>query len=269
MKKILILFFMLVHSYVFADSISLIISGKPGGTFHTRSMLMHDALVELGYDVNLVNAGNLSVSAQIFNTTSDPVIMPWIDSANVKENLQPDATTWGILEYRSPIIFCSKKYKDFNNNKITIGYSASWPSQIFDNLQYASQKEVKSIPYRNSGDLVLSLISDDVDYVAISLSQMNQMPQNSCFAVTNREPVQGIDPLDKLLPNFDYNYINQHAYWLQKNTDVDIVRSLLLDAIKTPAYKDWIQSQLFLSDFALHDDDLSLSQHGAYDWGLK
>lgn len=269
MRKILILFFMLMHSHVFAETINIIISGKPGGTFHTRAMLMHDALIELGHDVNLVNAGNLSKSAQIFKSTNDNVIMPWIDSANVKENLQPNETTFGILEYRAPIIFCSKKYTNFNADKISIGYSASWPTQIFDDLKKVTKKEVKAIPYRNSGDLVLGLISEDIDYVAISLSKLDNLPHNSCFAVSYETSVQGIDPLDKILDNFTYNYINQHAYWLQKNNDVNYIRSILIDAINTPAYKNWIQSQLFVSDFVWHNSDLEKSQQGAYDWGLK
>ena len=255
-------------SNVFAETFNIIVSGKPGGTFHTRSMLMHDALIELGHEVNLINAGNLSKSAQIYKSTDEAVIMPWIDSANLKENLQPNQDTFGILEYRAPIVFCSKKYNDFNADEIVIGHSASWPIEIFNTLSIAIDKPVKPIPYRNSGDLVLGLVSDDVDFVAISLSKLSKLPQHSCFAVTNDVPVQGINPLDTIVKDFDYNYINQHAYWLQKNNDVTPLRSILIEAIKTPSYKKWIESQLFLSDFIWHDNDFTKSLQGAIDWGL-
>ena len=255
-------------SNVFAETFNIIVSGKPGGTFHTRSMLMHDALIKLGHDVNLINAGNLSKSAQIYKSTDKAVIMPWIDSANLKENLQPNQNTFGILEYRAPIVFCSKKYNDFGADEIVIGYSASWPIQIFNRLSIAIDKSVKSIPYRNSGDLVLGLVSDDVDFIAISLSKLSKLPQDSCFAVTNEVTVQGINPLDNIVKDFDYNYINQHAYWLQKNNDVDTLRSILIDAINTEDYKKWIESQLFLSNFSWHENDITKSQQGAIDWGL-
>jgi len=269
MKKTLFIVLTLMWSNVFAETLNIIVSGKPGGTFHTRAMLMRDALIELGHEVNLINAGNLSKSAQIFKTTNDAVIMPWIDSANVKENLQPNANSFGVLEYRAPIIFCSKKYKNFSAEEIVIGYSASWPTQIFDSLSLSINKPVKSIPYRNSGDLVLGLVSDDVDYVAISLSKLGKLPQGSCFAVTNDINVQGIDPLDEIVKHFDYNYINQHAYWLQKNNDVDLLRSILIDAINTADYKKWIESKLFISNFVWQDEDIIKSQQGAKDWGLQ
>ena len=118
-----------------ADTINIIVSGKAGGTFHTRSMLMHDTLVDMGYEVNLINAGNLSKAAQLFRTSKDPVIMPWIDSANVKENLQPTKSTFGVLEYTAPVVFCSTKYNQFEAPKIKIGHSASWPIDIFISLE--------------------------------------------------------------------------------------------------------------------------------------
>ena len=106
MRIIYFFVFMLFSFSVMAETINLIVSGKAGGTFHTRSMLMHDALVEMGYDVNLINAGNLSKAAQIFQNTNNAVIMPWMDSANLKENLQPDEQTFGVLEYTAPVVFC-------------------------------------------------------------------------------------------------------------------------------------------------------------------
>ena len=123
---------MLMFSFnAVAETINIIVSGKAGGTFHTRSMLMHDTLVDMGYEVNLINAGNLSKAAQLFRTSKDPVIMPWIDSANIKENLQPTKSTFGVLEYTAPVVFCSTKYNLFEAPKIKIGHSASWPIDIF------------------------------------------------------------------------------------------------------------------------------------------
>jgi hypothetical protein len=77
MKKIYYLILMLMFSFsAVAETINIIVSGKAGGTFHTRAMLMHDTLVDMGYEVNLINAGNLSKAAQLFRTSKDPVIMP-------------------------------------------------------------------------------------------------------------------------------------------------------------------------------------------------
>ena len=138
MKKIYYLMLMLMFSLsAVADTINIIVSGKAGGTFHTRSMLMHDTLVDMGYEVNLINAGNLSKAAQLFRTAKEPVIMPWIDSANIKENLQPTKSTFGVLEYTAPVVFCSTKYNQFGATKIKIGHSASWPIDIFISLEEA------------------------------------------------------------------------------------------------------------------------------------
>ena len=266
-KVILLLIFFCIN--VFAETFNIIVSGKPGGTFHTRSMLMHDALLELGHEVNLINAGDLSKASQIFQTTNSAVIMPWIDSANLIQNLQPNQDTFLILEYRSPIVFCSKLYKDFNVPEIIIGHSASWPIDIFDSLEKHTGNKVKPIPYRNSNDLLLGFLANEIDYIAISLSKLNELPASSCFAVTSNKNTFGIKTLDQILPNYNYKHINQHAYWLSKNQDVKTIREIIISAIQSKKYKNWIQSQLFISDLTFNENDLQQSQQGALDWGLK
>ena len=251
----------------YAETYNIIVSGKSGGTFHTRSMLMHDALKDAGHSVNLINAGNLSKAAQVFKTTEDTVMMPWIDSANLKENLQPDHNTFGVLEYTSPIVFCTTKWTDFNAPKIQIGYSASWPIGIFVALQEKLGKQVKPIPYRNSGDLVLGFRSEEIDYIAVSMSQLSALPTDSCFAVTNEVTLQGIKPLHTFLPDYKYKYIKQHAYWLTKNADPDFI-DIMIQSIKSKSYSDWILSKSFVMS-KFENDDLMKSQQGAIDWGLK
>ena len=267
MKKIyyLILLFLFSFSAV-AETINIIVSGKAGGTFHTRSMLMHDALVDMGYEVKLINAGNIGKAAQMFRSSTDPVIMPWIDSANLKENLQPTSSTFGVLEYTAPIVFCSTKYKLFEAPKIKIGHSASWPIDIFINLEETLGKQVQPVPYRNSGDLVLGFVSGEIDYIAISMSKLKKLPDGSCFAVTSESPIQNITPMKHVLENYQYKNIQQHAYWLIKNYDKSI-RLLLSSAILSPDYNNWISSKSFvLGSFDFND--LHRSQMGAISWGL-
>jgi hypothetical protein len=268
MKKIYyLILLMMLGVGAMAETINIVVSGKAGGTFHARSMLMHDALVDMGYEVNLINAGNLSKAAQVFTTTSEPVIMPWIDSANLKENLQPTESTFGVLEYTAPIVFCSQKYSSFDAQKIQIGHSASWPDKIFISLSNRLDKPVDAVPYRNSGDLVLAFVSGEIDYIAISMSKLKKLPEGSCFAVTNNAPIENITPMKNVLQGYEYTNIQQHAYWLIKHYDKR-VRLLLASAILSPTYKDWIMSKSFvLSSFNFND--LQRSQQGAVNWGLE
>lgn len=266
-KTIIIIFTLFLSAIGYAETYNIIVSGKGGGTFHTRSMLMHDALEDAGHSVNLINAGNLAKAAQVFKTTEDTVMMPWIDSANLKENLQPDHNTFGVLEYTAPIVFCTTKYTDFNAPKIQIGYSASWPIEIFVALEETLGKEIDPIPYRNSGDLVLGFTSKEIDYIAISMSKLTKLPAGSCFAVTNDVAIENIPPLAELLPNFQYSYIKQHAYWLVKNADNDFIDAMI-KGIQSANYSNWITSKSFVPG-KFEDDDLHRSQQGAVDWGLK
>ena len=250
-----------------AETYNIIVSGKSGGTFHTRSMLMHDALSSAGHDVDLINAGNLSKAAQTFNTTNQTVMMPWMDSANLKENLQPTTDTFGVLEYTAPVVFCSTKYKSFDAPVIKIGHSASWPTEIFDELASATGTDVQPVPYRNSGDLVLGFVSEEIDYIAISMSKLSKLPQGSCFAVTNEQTLQGIPPMHDLLPDYSYNDVKQHAYWLVKNADQNLINAMI-QAISTEEYSSWINSKSFVIG-KFSDSDLEKSRQGAVDWGLR
>ena len=266
MKKIYFLLLLLFSFSAMAETINIVVSGKAGGTFHTRSMLMHDALIDMGYEVNLINAGNIGKAAQVFRTSKNPIIMPWIDSANIKENLQPTSSTFGVLEYTAPVIFCSTKYKSFDATKIKIGHSASWPIEIFISLEETLGKEVKPVPYRNSGDLVLGFMSGEIDYIAISMSKLPKLPAGSCFAVTNDVSIAGITPMKNILKHYEYKNIQQHAYWLIKNYN-KFVRMLLSTAILSNEYKDWITSKSFvISTFDYND--LERAQQGAENWGL-
>lgn len=267
MKKILTILFLFSTLVLNAETFDIVVSGKPGGTFHTRAMLMHDALIDLGHEVNLINAGNLSKSAQIFSQSNGKLLMPWIDSANLKENLQPTQETFGLLEYTAPIVFCSTKYKQFDADVIKIGHSASWPTEIFSSLEEALGKPVKDIAYRNSGDLVLAFVSGEIDYISINMSKIKKLPANSCFAVTGDQPIGGVDPISTLLPDFAFRDIKQHAYWLIKNQNPK-VSNILQQAINSPSYSAWLGSQLFIKG-SLENNDLSNTQKGSLAWGLQ
>jgi len=259
----------LITQTVSADTFNIIVSGKPGGTFYTRAMLMHDFLVDQGHDVNLINGGNIAKSEQLYKTMDEPVIMPWMDSANVdKANIEPNQQTFGILEYKAPVLFCSIKYNDFTPDTIKIGYSASWPKKLFNELQIVLEKPVKFIPYQNSGDLVLSLNSNEVDYIAISITQLKKLPEGSCFAVTNSQTVNGIEPLKTLVKNYKFSDISQHAYWLINNyNEPDQIRKILDNAVSSAEYNEWLGNLQVVKNKLDVMSDLKSSVNGAYVWG--
>jgi len=267
MKYLIVLLFLSFGAT--ADTINLIVSGKAGGTFHTRSMMMYDYLTHQGHDVELINAGDHAKSKHALINSDTPTIMPWMDSANVKTLIEANPDTFGILDYVSPIAFCSTKYKYFQPDEIVIGYSASWPNKIFKSLAYTIDKTVRSIPFKNSGQLVLAFQTNDLDYIAVSLSKVKKLPTGSCFAVTGHLPIDDMQPLKNALPDYDYRFISQHAFWFAVNFDNQTaIRQLLLDAIHSGEYSAWVDKSKFIAPVSIDniDDQLASVLIGVDNW---
>ena len=70
MKYLIVLLFLSFGAT--ADTINLIVSGKAGGTFHTRSMMMYDYLTHQGHDVELINAGDHAKSKHALINSDTP-----------------------------------------------------------------------------------------------------------------------------------------------------------------------------------------------------
>ena len=107
LKIFLLTMFMTVSAH--AETITVIVTGKPGGTFHARSMLYVDELTKLGWDTNIVQAGSCVKAEQIVKKTDDPVIMAWNSGSNAgKCDIMPTEENFIGLDYVAPMLWCSK-----------------------------------------------------------------------------------------------------------------------------------------------------------------
>ena len=74
LKIFLLTMFMTVSAH--AETITVIVTGKPGGTFHARSMLYVEELTKLGWDTNIIQAGSC-VKAQTRTCSLIGCIVQW------------------------------------------------------------------------------------------------------------------------------------------------------------------------------------------------
>ena len=96
LKIFLLTMFMTVSAH--AETITVIVTGKPGGTFHARSMLYVDELTKLGWDTNIIQAGSCVKAEQIVKNTDNPVIMAWNSGSNANKcDIMPTAVSYTHL----------------------------------------------------------------------------------------------------------------------------------------------------------------------------
>lgn len=270
--KIIIAFIALFCASVtaFAQTINIIVAGKPGGSAQTRSMLMKEGLELQGYTVNLIQAGTTVKGEQIFKNTSDPVILPVTDSDNAgNTDNQPTRETYGVLEYAIPVMFCSVKYSDFSASEIKIAYSASWPPSIAESLGTLLNKKVIAIPFKNSGEAALGMISGNTDYWVASIGHYGKAPDGACFTLTGDVSYKGMTPIKELVTDYKYENLHQHGSWLIRNIDKpEQLRDALHNSFSTKNYKKWHSKKSLpvpaQRDFEKH---LANSYEGAYNWG--
>jgi len=194
MKKILI-FLMLLSTNLMATEITVIISGKPGGSFFDRSQMYIESLKIKGYDVKVDNIGNISQSVHAFKKTSNPTIMVFSNNHAAVNNLPHNKENFILLEYVDPLFLCGSA--DFVRDP-KIAYSKSFPKKnLVQLLNDQGISNPKMVPYKNSGAMLKAILVGEVDFMISTQSKSLQYLKYNkgiCHAQTSNKTFLNIPP---------------------------------------------------------------------------
>ena len=151
MKTILTILFSLIFTTIsYADQITLINNGKPGGSSDARTKLYHAGLIDIGYDVKYENIGQITQAVEFFDSVEGPAMMVYVNMFANKQKIVHTSENYIALEYKQPLYFCSANDIDSLPREVTVAYGKSYNADTVANIIKATGRQATMIPYKNS-----------------------------------------------------------------------------------------------------------------------
>lgn len=263
MKKILI-FLMLLSTNLMATEITVIVSGKPGGSFFDRSQMYIESLKVKGYDVKVDNIGNSSQSASAFKSSNVSTIMVWANNQAALNDLPHTKNNFILLEYEDSLFLCGSP--DLKDKKIA--YSKSHPKSILTKiLKDHGINNPKMIPYKNSGDMYKAIMAGEVDGMIntqSSSSKYLKLNKGICHAQTSSKNALGIPVFQtkqKVLPILHLTVIGKN---LSKELKDDIRK-----ISQNETFENWREKRGIVGIGNDYDQQLTYVRDNETVWNIK
>ena len=214
-------FALTVCTMTFAQDITVLVNGKPGGTFFARSNFYAESLADLGYSVNVVDAKKSSAAAEQFNNTDEPTMMVWMNALAPKRPVEATADNFVAIEYSAPLYLCAVTGETAN----TVGA----PNMYVMDPVLEMLPDATVIPYKNTGAVLNAALAGEIDYAYINQGKAGKL-RDAGYAC---KPVPGVA---------------QMAVVLATNIDVDILRKDIISVQQSAEFVDWHTERNFNTD---------------------
>jgi len=183
--------------------------------------------VEIKLHSHFSTTGNLMLSKDTYQKTTDPFILVWSIENNVAKNdvqylPTPSDNELVAMIHTTPSYLCTNKNisnKNFHEKEYTIGHEAEYNKKIFLNnfLDHIKVKH-KLITYKNTAALDIALASGEVDFILTTRgAQLMQSNKAICIYNTGDKEVLGVPAIANVYPQAKNNKLFVGMYWVAKN----------------------------------------------------
>lgn len=220
MKKIiLILMLSMMMSISSAETITILNNGKPGGSFHARTQMYKDGLLEMGYEVKYENIGKIAQAVEIFKETDKPTIMVYSTNQSYTQDLFHNEDNLILIEYEQPMWICKSNNAKNKKNNLTVAHGKGYDTDLLLN---ALGTDIVLIPYKNSSAILNGILAGDVDIA------VNNQGSSIKYAASG----QGVCAPAEELPVMQATLIGT-------NVDVEKLRQATLIIVNSPAFVEY------------------------------
>ena len=148
MKKLIIVLLTLFFTTVsYAETITVINSGKAGGSFNARTQMYKDGLIEQGYNVVFLNIGKISQAVKMFKEADEPTIMVFSTNSVYKQDLFHTTENFIMLEYQQPLYVCQTNTSKDKTVGLTVAHGKGYDPKLLTSLL---GNDIVLVPYKNS-----------------------------------------------------------------------------------------------------------------------
>lgn len=221
MKTILLTLIMLLFaSNSFAERITILNNGKPGGSFNARTQMYKDGLEAQGFDVIYENVGKISQAVKIFKETNKPTIMVYSTNQSYTQDLFHTKDNLILLEYEQPMWVCKANTAIGKQSQLTVAHGKGYDTGLLSEILGSG---IVLIPYKNSSAILNGMLAGDVD-VAV-----NNQGKSLKYAASG----QGKCQPSKDLPVMQATVIGT-------NVDVKTLRQAVLGVVESPQFVEYL-----------------------------
>ena len=250
MKKIIIVLLTLFFTTVsYAETITVINSGKAGGSFNARTQMYKDGLIEQGYNVVFLNIGKISQAVKMFKEADEPTIMVYATNQVYKQNLFHTEENFIMLEYQQPLYICRTNTSKDKTVGLTVAHGKGYDPKLLTSLL---GNNITLVPYKNSGAMLKGILGGDVDMM------VNNQGKSFKYMASGEGTCE---PSDKL-PTMEATVIGI-------NIDVQGIREVIYNISISGPFAEYHTSRKLHRPTGSWQDELTLAQSGEKGYLIK
>ena len=155
-----VLLFVAVLKAETPERITIINSGKAGGSFNARTQMYKEGLIAAGYDVRYENVGKISQAVKMFKASDEPTIMVYANNQVYKQDLFHTDNNFIMLEYQQPLYVCRTNASKGKVTALTVAHGKGYDTGLLTRLLGTN---ITLVPYKNSGAMLKGMLGGDVD----------------------------------------------------------------------------------------------------------
>ena len=250
MKKLIIVLLTLFFTTVsYAEAITVINSGKAGGSFNARTQMYKDGLIAKGYDVKFENIGKISQAVKMFKETNEPTIMVYSTNQVYKQDLFHTEKNFIMLEYQQPLYVCQTNTSKGKTVGLTVAHGKGYDPKLLTSLL---GNDIVLVPYKNSGAMLKGILGGDVDMM------VNNQGKSFKYMASGEGTCE---PSDKL-PTMEATVIGI-------NIDVQGIREVIYNISISGPFAEYHTSRKLHRPSSTWEDELALTQSGEKGYLIK
>ena len=240
--KIALLFLILATSVQSetSESVTLINSGKAGGSFNARTLMYKEGLIAAGYSVKFENVGKISQAVKMFKESSEPTIMVYANNQVYNQDLFHTEDNFIMAEYKQPLYVCRTNESKDKKGKLTVGHGKGYDPNLLTALMGA---DVILVPYKNSSAMLKGILGGDVDMM------VNNQGQSFKYMESGDGTCEASDVLPVMV-----------ATVIGANIDVQAIREVIFGITMDPQFIEYHTSRKLVRPTGTWQDELILTQ---------
>jgi len=222
------------------ERITLINSGKAGGSFNARTQMYREGLTAAGYDVQYENVGKISQAVKMFKASDEPTIMVYANNQVYKQDLFHTEDNFIIAEYQQPLFVCRTNASKDKTGNLTVAHGKGYDPKLLTTLL---GDNVTLVPYKNSGAMLKGILGGDVDMM------VNNQGKSFKYIKSGHGTCKASDVLPVMV-----------ATVIGTNIDVQKIRDIIFDITMDVKFIEYHTSRKLVRPSSTWEQELTIVQ---------
>ena len=229
-----------------AQTITVINSGKAGGSFNARTQMYKDGLEAAGYEVKFENVGKISQAVKMFKASDEPTIMVYANNQVYKQDLFHTENNFIMAEYQQPLYVCRTDASKGKIYSLTVAHGKGYDPTLLTKLL---GDNIILVPYKNSGAMLKGILGGDVDMM------VNNQGKSLKYAASGKGTSEASTDLPIMM-----------ATVIGKNVNVKTMRKVLMSVSYDKPFVDYRTTRKLDRPAGTWSEELNLVRESEANW---